>query len=352
MIRVAVIANAEFGESGSDREPGVQPDVVEVVRSARTIEFELNRSPLFAAELKFVRSLADVRAILELGNHDVVFNLIESLQCSQNYESAAAALLENYSLPYTGSPPLPLRQCLDKMWTTTFLRRHGVPVPRSLLLTPESLHASEVNCRQFPLPAIVKPCRTDGSVGISQASVVRSHERLLAQAQALARQFDGRVIVQEFLQGRELRVACLGNNPIQLMPITEIVFDLPPEAERVYDYDSKWKEESDSYDNTYRRLATVPAPLRHRLESLARRVFDLMGLRDYGTIEFRLDENGEPHVIDVNANCDLGEEAWFSYSCSIKGISHGDLVRRILSMAIARSRRVEEPPSPAPVGLS
>jgi len=337
MIRVLVLANAEFGHDQQDTGPEVLPDVVEVLEVGRRVTEELDRSPLFAARLRLVQSMGDIRRALEEESPDLVFHLVESLDCQQIYESFTASLLEHRGIPFTGSGSQALRGCLDKAWTTCWLGRNGVPVPRSLVVDLARLARDPGVLSRFPLPAIVKPARTDGSVGIDQGAVVRSSpEALVERVRLVLERHGGRALVQEFLEGREFRVACLGNHPIQTMPVNELVFDLPEGMERVYDYDSKWREGTPSFDGTWREVPRLPPRLQHRLESLARASFSLMGMRDYGTVEFRMDARGIPRVIDINANCDLGEDAWFSRTCRLRGISHGDLIRTIASMPVAR----------------
>ncbi|HOU53346.1 MAG TPA: ATP-grasp domain-containing protein [Myxococcota bacterium] len=337
MIRVLVLANAEFGHDRQDSEPEVLPDVVEVLEVSHRVTEELNRSPLFEARRVLVQTMGEIREVLDQEAPDLVFHLVESLQCQQVYESFTASLLEHRGIPFTGSGSQALRGCLDKAWTTFWLSRNGIPVPRSLRVDAARLDRDPGLLDHFPLPAIVKPCRTDGSVGIDQGAVVRtSRQALEDRVRLVLDRHGGQALVQEFLEGREFRVACLGNRPVQTMPVNELVFDLPEGYERVYDYDSKWREGTPSFEGTWREVPRLPHRLQHRLESLARTSFERMGMRDYGTVEFRMDAAGTPRVIDINANCDLGEVAWFSRTCRLRGIAHGDLVRAIASMAVAR----------------
>ncbi|MBP7127408.1 ATP-grasp domain-containing protein [Myxococcota bacterium] len=343
MIRVLVLANAEFGHDRADTEPEVLPDVVEVLGVSRRVTEELNQSSLFEARLALVQTMEDIRRALDEEAPDLVFHLVESLLCQQIYESFTASLLEHRGIPFTGSGSQALRGCLDKAWTTFWLGRNGIPVPRSVLVDAARLERDPGLLDRFPLPAIVKPARTDGSVGIDQKAVIRSSpQALVDRVRLVLEEHGGRALVQEFLEGREFRVACLGNHPVQTMPVNELMFDLPEGFERVYDYDSKWREGTPSFDGTWREVPRLPPRLQHRLESLARASFERMGMRDYGTVEFRMDAAGMPRVIDINANCDLGEAAWFSKTCRLRGISHGDLIRTIASMAVARG--VPRPP--------
>lgn len=275
-----------------------------------------------------VRTLAGVERAVRRHRPDVVFNACETLGGRSEDEPLVPLLLERMGVAFTGNTARALRRCLAKRVATEVLRAAGVRVPTTFM-SPDHVPASAY-------PLIVKPDCEDGSVGIEASSVV-ADESALRSAFAAAK---GRpTIAQEYIEGRELAVAFLGDEP-RILPPGEILYDATVFAgrARILTYASKWDEASPDYGATRSVGASVGPVLLARLTNATRRAVRALGMRDYGRVDYRIDEHGRPFAIDVNPNCDLSADGGFMRAASRAGLSHADTIRAIVASALARAR--------------
>ena len=127
-----------------------------------------------------------------------------------------------------------------------------------------------------------------------------------------------KIILEEYIVGRELNVAILDN---KVLPISEIEFNgLPDQLPRIVTYDSKWIDGSIYYKNT---KPIVPAKLnertRRRVEKVALTAYDALNCRDYARVVIRLNKKGIPFVIEVNPNPDISSDSGFARAAAAKG---------------------------------
>jgi D-alanine-D-alanine ligase len=329
MTRVAVVYNDDSRLAAGDERDAIA--VQGVVACAQAVASAL-RERGHAATLHALdpdpRGLPDLVARLEC---DVVFNLVEAVAGDARLEPAFAWLCRLHGRPFTGSPPRAMTLCLEKPLAQSILAAHGVPVPRHALLArgDEPLDA-------LRRPLIVKPSREDASHGIDSASVVRDEASARARARLVIERYAQPAIVEEFVDGREINVALLdGPRGVQVLPLSEIDYaDFPPDMPRIVSYAGKWIETSVDWALTRVIAARAQDPAeRARIEGVARRAYDVLGLAGYGRVDLRVDSQGEPFVIDVNPNPDLSPDAGFALAAARAGLSHADVVERIVTAA-------------------
>jgi len=280
---------------------------------------------------------ADFMGALQRIRHeapDVVFNLCESLSGDARGEAVVAAVLEQLGVTFTGSPALALGLALHKDKAKALLRGSLIPTPDWQFL-PEGAPAV-VGCPDYPV--IVKPAREDASIGISFGSVANDPEGLWEAVHRVWRMHQP-ALVERFVEGRELCVSFLGNTPRTVLPLREISFG-PSFAgrPRIVSYLAKW----DTCTPEFRDTTSVPCQLPPETEShvveCARRAFEVLGCRDYGRVDVRLDGDGTPYVIDVNPNCDLHPDAGFARAAQAAGIDYPSLLATLLENALERAR--------------
>ena len=262
---------------------------------------------------------------------DLVFNLCESLAGDARGEAAVPAILDTLRLPYSGSGAATLALALHKPLAKAVLRGSGIPVPEGVAIGA----IAELESVDVPLPAMVKPAREDASVGITRASVVRDRASLERQVREVNESLGQEALVERYVEGREIYVGFLGD---EILPFTEIDFSsMPPDRPRIVTYDAKWIESSEDWQQTPSGVATIDDPaLRASLEAVARATFRALCLQDYGRVDLRVDEDGRPWVIDVNANCALAPDAGFAKAAAAGGLSYPAMIGRIVDAALAR----------------
>lgn len=284
-----------------------------------------------------IRASRRLLSVLDRDSFDVVFNLCEGFQGNVRGEAYMAGFLELLGIPYTGSDPLALAICLDKGRSKDILRMNGIPTPASQVFE----HPHQPLDEYLTFPLIVKPLREDASVGIDQSSVVNDEARLRERLEHIINTYRQPALVEEYVDGRELNVAILGNIPeAEALPISEILFDLRDGRHRIVDYGAKWLESSPEFQGT---KGVCPADLDPEVEEtvleLALRSFKLLGCRDYARVDFRLGDDG-PVVLEVNPNPGINIDSGFARSALALGLTYDEMIGRILESAVTRSKLV------------
>jgi D-alanine-D-alanine ligase len=267
---------------------------------------------------------------------DLVFNLTESLNQDSRNEIVFPAVLEMLGIPFTGSGALGLGLCLHKPKAKDMLRARGVPTPASCVID----RVKDAAGVDLPYPLFVKLAHEDASVGIRHDNVVHNKRALVRRVRDLLDEFHQPVLIERYIEGREVNVTLLGNARIQALPFHEIDFSkLPPDRPRIVSYAAKWDETSPEYQGT------EPVPMKEifpatkaAIERAAIGAFRALELRDYGRVDFRVAEDGTPYVIDVNPNCDISPDAGVARAARAGGMKYSQLIGKICDLALERYR--------------
>jgi D-alanine-D-alanine ligase len=267
-----------------------------------------------------------------LGGVDTVVNLVESPPGRPGFQFDAAAVFERLGLHVTGSSAAVIRATTDKEATRQALSRHGVAVARGGLLDPDRPGILD----RVPPPWILKPVLEDASLGLDDAAVTSDPAHAAARAGELRRRFSQEVLVEHLLPGREFNLSILEDESgPEVLPAAEMTFvDFPPDRPRILGWEAKWDQTSAVYRSTVRCfLDGAESALRIELEEVARRAWTACGLAGYGRVDIRLDEDGAPCVLEVNANPCISPDAGFTAATAAAGIEPTEVVRRILTAA-------------------
>lgn len=262
------------------------------------------------------------------GKFDLVFNLCEGLDGVAALEPSVISALEVLGVPYTGSASWTTALCLRKPVVNAFLERMGLPIPRFGVVHRDAALPT------VGFPAICKPAAEDASIGVEQRSVVRTMRALAARVEAMHERWD-EVLVQRYVEGREVNVGIVGN---RTLPPAEVVFDdLPRGMWRIVSYRAKWETGSDE-DLGSRPVcpADLPDTLAAELARLALAAWRAVGGQGYGRVDFRVDRTGRPWILEVNANPDIGADAGLARMASAAGMDYAALIRAICDDALSR----------------
>ncbi|HUI29165.1 MAG TPA: ATP-grasp domain-containing protein [Candidatus Acidoferrales bacterium] len=266
---------------------------------------------------------------------DLVFNLCESIEGDSFQEMNVAGLYELLRIRYTGSNPLTLGSCLNKVRTKEILTFHKISVPPYRVFNS----ADEVARKKIGFPAIAKPIHEDASIGISNSSVVYDRDHLQTLLADMLKKFDQPILVEQFIDGREFNVAIVGNDEVVVLPTSEIDFTTMPQGyQHIVSYEAKWIPDSVEYKST---VPICPAKISRRLEqkiqNTAIKAYQVMGCRDYARVDMRVDKTGNVFVLEVNPNPDLSPSAsGFARSAAALGWSYGRLINNIVQSAFKR----------------
>lgn len=261
---------------------------------------------------------------------DVIFNLCEEVDGDARKEKSAAAFYELLSVPFTGNGALPLALCLNKAMTKRVCRAASIPTPPFTMI--ENPEDTEI---PFPFPAIVKPLREDGSLGITARSVVTTPARLTRQVRYIRKNFKQPSLVEAYIDGREFQVALLGNADPDILAVAELSYKgLPSSLPKIVTYAAKWTRASRYYQHTNPIVpAKVDRKLKRKLKDMSCKLFDIFDLRGYARVDFRLQDD-QPYVIDVNPNPDISSDAGLAKAARHAGLSYTKLIDRVVELAM------------------
>ena len=272
---------------------------------------------------------------------DLVFNLAESFGGRSALESNVAALLNLLGLRYTGSSPAGLILAGDKTLTKKVLTFHSILTARFATVFRGAVDwAGDIG---FPL--ILKPPQEDASLGITQKSIVNDVQELLQTISSLQTEYQGPVLAEEFIDGREFYVGVLGNSDAQALPVMELDFSgYPEDRPRIASWEAKWGDDGDEKGAEFEGTKSVfptdlPDELNERMQKVAIDAFHALRLRDYARVDLRVNTKEEIYVIEVNPNCYLEKNAEFASAALKSGLEYPQLIERILELASARYSR-------------
>lgn len=320
-------------------EVGVLEQKEDIQLALRTLGYDTS---MFNMSDDLDRFLAYLKAM----QPDIIFNMVECLGDDAIHEMHVAGIYELLGFSYTGAGPYTLGTCLDKARTKEILSFNGVRTAKFMLVDDsEKLSPDDLNLR---FPIIVKPSAEDASVGIENDSIVHNFSDLKKRVDLMIDRFAAPALVEEYIEGRELNVAILGNDPPMVLPISEIDFSgLPPHKPKIVTYDAKWMEGTDEFEGTKGVCpASLPPDVEAEVKEISLKAYKLMGCRDYARVDIRLSKDNKPFVLEVNPNPDLSDDAGFYRSARTYGLTYTAVVGKIVEFAIKRNQKLDQEQKP------
>ncbi|WP_347242761.1 hypothetical protein [Thermogutta sp.] len=345
--------------------PEAPEDERDVLTQAQTVAEALRELGHEAIVVSAGTTPVELRTRVRELHPDVVFNLVESVYGSDRFQYLAARVLEELSIPFTGNGSRALLLTGDKRLTKLLLAKSGVPTPRwicgseivqnpdrpeepRLLQYLEEFHRIGRLEGDIPSEArfLLKSAWAHASAGLVErlweASRTEQRERIQTEIAARTAATGEPWFAEEYIDGREFNLSLLGTarGPVVLPP-AEIDFSaFSPRQLRIVGYRAKWDPDSFEYRATPRRFEfpSEDSPLLHRLNDTALACWRLFGLAGYARVDFRVDPEGTPYVLEINANPCLSPDAGFPAAAVQAGRSFAQLVGLLLEDALARSR--------------
>ena len=272
------------------------------------------------------------RAVREHRPH-LFFNLLEGFDDVPHWDQNVVSWLELQKMNYTGCNARGLMLGRDKALTKKLLTFHRIRVA-GFGVAPRGKVFRRPKKLAFPL--FVKSLTFDASIGISQASVVESDEKLQERIRFIHESIGTDALVESYIEGRELYVGVVGNARLTALPIWELSFEKMPEAAR------KIATERLKWSLTYQKkhgivsgpARELPDALAIRIQKLCKRVYSVLCLSGYARIDLRLTPSGEVYVIEANPNPQIARGEDFAESARLAGIEYGPLLSRIVNLGL------------------
>ena len=267
---------------------------------------------------------------------DLLFNLVETFGGDDTKEPHVAAYYDLLGVPYTGSGPRGLVLAMDKALTKKVLGFHGVRTPMFATVFRGRLDWAH----DIDFPVIVKPLREDGSIGIGFSALVGSIKELMERIDELHADFDHPVLIEQYVEGREIYVGVIGNaRPDALPPVELDLSHLPRGTPRIAGMEVKWQEGSRAYRGSRFRLPVdLPGQVVRAIQAAALTSFQALQLRDYARFDFRLTAGNKIYLIEANPNPYLHSGAEFIKGARASGRTHPQTILEMVELALARYR--------------
>jgi D-alanine-D-alanine ligase len=301
------------------------PDELDVLHQVEYIESNLKELGIETYRKGITLDFINEVASITEEKPDFVFNLVESLNNKGELCYFVPALLNMYSIPYSGSPVEAMFVTTSKALTSKTLKRAGINSPDGYL---PSEYKMLVPGKRY----IIKPIWEDGSLGITGDSVFAFKP---GYEDRLKNFSDSHWYIQDYIDGREFNISILFSEAgPEVLPPAEMTFNnYSADKPKIVDFKAKWEEGSFEYKNTIRRFPgdQLNTVLKDKIKDLALRCWREFGLKGYARVDMRVDKNDIPYVIEVNANPCLSPDSGVVAATVAAGLPFTSVLERIIS---------------------
>ncbi|MFL5321778.1 MAG: ATP-grasp domain-containing protein [Myxococcaceae bacterium] len=300
-----------------------------------------------ATEVAVHDRVFDILDLINKSGCDLVFNVCETFAGDYRMEVNVAALMEMGGVKYTGSGMAGLLLAQDKILAKQLLEYHEIPTPEFAAFDGETFEMNGM----LGFPMIVKPSRSDASIGIGKHSVVKTWDELTDRVRKIRRELGDEALAEEFIEGREVYVGVLGDpKGPEVLQVVELDFGKWDESQpKVSDREVKFGPETAGSPRLV-MAKDIPPELAERINRAALLAYRALKVRDYARIDFRISNEGEVFVLEVNPNPYLEAKSELAMASAHKGLSYTQMVGRIVDSAAARYGLLKKQEKPSPSG--
>lgn len=275
------------------------------------------------------------QAIQDFKPH-IVFNLLDEFRGEAMLDQNVVSYLELVQVPYTGCNPRGLMLARDKALSKQILHYHRIRVPRFAVVPPGRKLKRKPARLDYPL--IVKSQIEEASYGIAEASIVYNDEKLAERVEFMHAKVGTALILEQYIDGRELYVGVLGNKRLLVLPVWELEIrrlraDAPKIATRSVKWNLKYQKRRGVKIGPARNLSPE---LERLLVRTTKRIYRLLQLSGYARIDFRLDAEGQPYFLEANPNADIAYGDEFAEAAEAAGIEYESLLNRFLAIGLQK----------------
>jgi D-alanine-D-alanine ligase len=326
-LNVAVVYNEPKPDSARDE--------IDVLTQVESVSQALEQRGYAVSTIGATLDLSALTDRLRQVSPPLVFNLVEALNGEEELIAVVPLLLDTLAIPYTGSQSSSLFSTTDKILAKQILAANAIPTPAWSRCRDYADGTSGPNP-----PMIFKSAFRHGSVGIEEDSIAASESQASDRVARMNQREKNELFAESFVDGREFNISLLaGGNGPEVLPCAEIRFeDWRKGKPRLVGYRAKWDTASWEYTHTTRtfEFSHDDGPLLAEVRRLSLACWDAFGISGYGRVDFRVDENGKPWVLEINANPCLSPDGGFVAAAIQAGITYGEMVLRIMQAALER----------------
>lgn len=301
----------------------------DVVTGLRELGHEVHKLGLYD-------DLTPLRQVIQDFKPHIVFNLLDEFRGEAMLDQNVVSYLELVQVPYTGCNPRGLMLARDKALSKQILHYHRIRVPR-FAVVPAGRKLKRKPAR-LAYPLIVKSQIEEASFGIAEASIVNNDEKLAERIEFMHAKAGTNLILEQYIDGRELYVGVMGNKRLQVLPVWELeITGLRADAPRIATQRVKWNVEFQKRRGVkLGRARNLPPELEQLLVKTTKRIYRLLQLSGWARIDFRLDAEGRPYFLEANPNADIGYGDEFAEAAEAAGIDYEPLLDRLLAIGLRK----------------
>ena len=304
-------------------------DELDVVRQIRFIKKALQVLGYESSLVPFDSRLDEVIAQLKKIQPLLVFNMVEMMEGTGALLHVSPSILNVLKIPYTGVQ-------LEAMFITTSKILAKKQMRLNKLPTSDWYTLDQLDKLKKDETYIAKPIWEDGSLGLDEENIFTGNNKTYIQK--LRKLNRKEIFVEQYIDGREFNLSVLGGKKgPQVMPPAEILFkDYPEGKHRIVGYKAKWTEDSFEYNHTPRtfRYKKEDLPLVEELKSIAINCWNVFELRGYVRVDFRVDKNRNPYILEINGNPCIAPESGYVAAIKQGGLTFVQVVERIIEDAL------------------
>lgn len=318
----------------SDIPPDASEDELDCLQQAEAISRALNKLNYEAVLLPFELNLNNTIAMLKSLKPYAVFNIVETLDSRGSLIHFAPAILDVLQIPYTGCGTQAVFQTSNKPLSKKIMHYAGIATPS--WMDQEGFGSRTDDADIY----LIKSAWEHASIGLDENSLIRytNNENLLREMESRKEKLGGSCYAEAYIDGREFNVALIsGKEGVQVLPVAEMLFqDYAPDKPKIVDYKAKWIADSFEYNNTIRKydFPEEDAALISELHEIALRCWHLFALGGYARVDFRVDQNGKPWVLEINSNPCLSPDAGFAAALEQAHIEYHEAIGWIVDHSI------------------
>jgi len=326
-MKKIVILHSDISAQASEDELDCLRQAEAISGAARLLSYE----PVF---LPFVLDLNQTIKELKAINPRAVFNIVETLAGRGSLIHLAPALLDYLKMPYTGCPTDAIFVTSNKPLAKKLLRHADIATPD--WLEQDGSFFQESRDEKY----LIKSSWEHASVGLDENSLIsyQSNKGLLTEMNRREELLGGSCFAEAYIDGREFNVALIAESAgACVLPIAEMIFrDYAEDKPKLVDYRAKWVADSFEYNNTIRKyeFEARDDKLLKLLHEISLRCWKLFGLRGYARVDFRVDKNGKPWVLEINTNPCLSPDAGFAAALEQASLKYHEAIALIIQDAL------------------
>jgi D-alanine-D-alanine ligase len=319
--------------------PETIPDGVEKEKQSWRTEYDVISTLRSMGHDVYPVGLASDLAVIAKAREDqkphIAFNLLEDFEGQALFDQHVVSYLELLKQAYTGCNPRGLTLAHDKALTKKILSYHRIAVPGFAVFP---VGQKVVRPLRLKFPLFVKSVVEEGSVGISQASVVNDDAKLSERVEFIHRQTNNHAIAEQYIEGREIYVSVIGNRKLQTYTPWELIINnLPDGALNIATGRLKWNPDYQKKVGLVTKPADLSPELWRDLELLSKRIYRHLCLSGYARLDYRMTNNGKFYLLEANPNPQIAINEDFADSAAHSGLKYPQLLQKIITLGLSYS---------------